>query len=336
MANGPPSIAVTSTLAMVRTAETRGIQTADVLKGAGVTRETLEDPDARLPAPTVLAIWSALRERAADPALQLAAPAVLPWGAYRVIDYLVAASTTVGEGIDRFARFFGLIADAVSLTVERDDDEHHLCLKRADGGAVPPVYVDYVFAALVSRVRMRIKPDLHVLRVELRQPAPPALAPYEKLFRAPVHFGAAEDRLSFSSEEWDSPTVSPDAALARLLEEHARILAERVPHAPSGFQADVQKAIASGLPERGSVEHVARTLHVSVRTLQRKLVAAGTTFKEVSETVRGRLAEEYLADPSVSIAEVAFLLGFSDQSSFNRAFGRWTGVSPGRWRRQRA
>jgi AraC-like DNA-binding protein len=183
---------------------------------------------------------------------------------------------------------------------------------------------------------MRIKPDLHVLRVELRQPAPPALAPYEKLFRAPVHFGAAEDRLSFSSEEWDSPTVSPDAALARLLEEHARILAERVPHAPSGFQADVQKAIASGLPERGSVEHVARALYVSVRTLQRKLVAAGTTFKEVSETVRGRLAEEYLADPSVSIAEVAFLLGFSDQSSFNRAFGRWTGVSPGRWRRQRA
>lgn len=65
-------------------------------------------------------------------------------------------------------------------------------------------------------------------------------------------------------------------------------------------------------------------------------MAAGTTFKEVSETVRGRLAEEYLTDPQVSIAEVAFLLGFSDQSSFNRAFGRWTGLSPGRWRRQRA
>ena len=78
-----------------------------------------------------------------------------------------------------------------------------------------------------------------------------------------------------------------------------------------------------------------RALHVSVRTLQRKLVAAGTTFKEVSEAVRSRLAEEYLTDPKVSIAEVAFLLGFSDQSSFNRAFGRWTGVSPGKWRRQR-
>jgi AraC-like DNA-binding protein len=75
---------------------------------------------------------------------------------------------------------------------------------------------------------------------------------------------------------------------------------------------------------------------VSVRTLQRKLVATGTTFREVSETVRGRLAEGYLTDPGVSIAEVAFLLGFSDQSSFNRAFRRWTGESPGRWRRGRA
>jgi AraC-like DNA-binding protein len=335
MADRPPTIAVTSTLAMVRTAAARGLETADILRAAGVAREALEDPDVRLPAPSVLAIWNALRERAADPALQLAAPATLPWGAYRVIDYLVAASPTVGTGIERFARFFGLIAEGVSLRVEASGDERHLCLTRADGGAVPPVYVDYVLAALVGRVRMRIKPDLRVARVELRQPAPPATSPYQELFRAPVHFGADGDRLSFGGAEWDAPTVTGDAALAGLLEEHARILAHRIPRAPTGFQADVQKAIASGLPERGSVEHVARALHVSVRTLQRKLVAAGTTFKEVADAVRSRLAEEYLTDPTVSIAEVAFLLGFSDQSSFNRAFGRWTGVPPGKWRRGR-
>ena len=336
MAIKPPTIAVTSTLAMVRAAGARGVETADVLEGAGVNRAYLEDPDARLPGPTVLAIWNALRERTADPTLQLVAPAALPWGAYRIIDYLTAASTTVGDGVGRFARFFGLIADAVSLGVEGDGNEHHLCLRRADGGAVPPVYVDYVFAALVSRVRMRIKPDLEVLRVELQQARLPDPTPYERLFRAPVHFGAAADRLTFSSEEWDAPTVTGDTALAQLLEEHARVLARRVPGGSAGFEADVRRAISSGLPEGGSVEHVARGLHVSVRTLQRKLVAAGTTFKEVSDTVRGRLAEEYLADPSVSIAEVAFLLGFSDQSSFNRAFGRWTGVSPGKWRRRQA
>jgi AraC-like DNA-binding protein len=320
---------------MVRTAESRGIQTADLLEKAGLTHEFLEDPDARIPAPTVLAVWNTLRERTADPALQLAAPASLPFGTYRVIDYLVAASATIGEGIQRFVRFFGLIADAVTLRVERERGEYRLSLATADGGQVPPVYVDYVFSALVSRIRMRIRPGLQLGRVEFRQPEPPAVAPYRALFRAPVCFGAAADRLSFSVEEWNSPTESADAALARLLDEHAEILARRTPRATSGFRAEVQNAIASAPLEGGSAAHVAYALHVSVRTLQRKLVAAGTTFREVSETVRGQIAEEYLTDPTVAIAEVALLLGFSDQSSFNRAFRRWTGMSPGRWRRQR-
>jgi AraC-like DNA-binding protein len=73
-----------------------------------------------------------------------------------------------------------------------------------------------------------------------------------------------------------------------------------------------------------------------VRTLQRGIIKSRTTFRQVSETVMARLAEGYLADPKVSICEVAFLLGFSEQSAFNRAFRRWTGESPGRWRRGRA
>lgn len=335
MVKAPPSIAATSTLAMVRTAEERGVDTTDLLDRAGLDRESLEDPDARIPGSTVMAIWNALRERTGDPALQLAAPATLPFGAYRVIDYLVAASATVGEGIRRFAGFFGLIADAVELGIERDDEGHWLDLAMADGGPVPPVYVDYVFAALVSRIRMRIRPDLRVCRVELRQSEPPASAQYGKLFRAPVHFAAAADRVGFSHEQWEAPTDSPDAALARVLEEHARILARRIPQARSGFRAEVQKTIASIPPEGGSAAEVARALHISVRTLQRRLVANGTTFRELSNTVRGQLAEGYLADRKVSIAEVAFMLGFSDQSSFNRAFRRWTGESPGRWRRRR-
>ena len=334
MPKTPPTIAATSTLAMVRTADARGVETADLLAHAGLTRAFLEDPDSRIPAPTVLQLWNALRERTGDPTLQLAAPTTLPFGAYRVIDYLVAASVSVGDGVDRFARFFALIADAITLVIERDGDDHCLCLSRADGTAVPPVYVDYVFAALVSRVRMRIRPTLSVRRVELRQPRPATFAAYENAFRAPVHFDAAVDRLAFSNEEWHAPTESADAALARLLEEHARILAQRIPPSASEFRTEVQQTIAAALAEGGSAVDVARAMHCSVRTLQRRLVRSGATFREVSDNVRGRLAEEYLRDPKVSIAEVAFLLGFSDQSSFNRAFRRWTGSSPGKWRRR--
>ena len=319
---------------MVRLAEARGVPTADLLQQAGLTRAFLEDPDSRIPAPTVLALWDALRGRTGDPALQLSAPSILPFGAYRVIDYIVAASETLGEGVERFARFFGLIAQSVSLHVDHDDGEYRLSLAGAGGASVPPVYVDYVFAALVSRIRMRIRPGLQVHRVQFRRPAPENIAPYQEVFRAPVRFGAPSDTLCFSAREWNSPTDSADAALARLLEEHARVLAARTTGEAAPFCMEVQKVISAAPDRGGSAADVARALNVSVRTMQRRLDASGTTFRELSNSVRGQLAEGYLADPRVSIAEVAFLLGFSDQSSFNRAFRRWTGDSPGRWRRR--
>lgn len=81
MSKAPPTIAATSTLAMVRTAEARGVETAGLLAAAGIARELLDDPDARLPAPAVLGVWSALRQRTGDPALQLVAPISLLFGA---------------------------------------------------------------------------------------------------------------------------------------------------------------------------------------------------------------------------------------------------------------
>jgi AraC-like DNA-binding protein len=99
---------------------------------------------------------------------------------------------------------------------------------------------------------------------------------------------------------------------------------------PTGIKAEVLRALSARLPEGSSAAGVARTLHLSVRTLQRKLASEGTTFREVMEAARGQLAQAYLSDPRVSIGEVAMLLGFSDASSFNRAFRRWTGESPGR------
>ncbi len=334
MANSVPTIAVTSTLAMVRMAEARGVAVEVVLRAVGVERDTLEAPDARLPATTVLAVWGVLRERTGDPSLQLHAPSMLPFGAYQVLDYLVASSQTLGDGVQQFARFFGLIAEAVSLTIERRADGYALCLLMANGAPVTPVYADYIFAALVSRLRMRIRPTVQVQRLELRHAAPPDDASYREVFGVPVRFGAPADRLSFSHEEWQAPTATPDVALARLLEEHARILAGRAPRATAGIVAEVERAMTARPADSGSATAIARSLNVSVRTLQRRLVDAGTNFRDVSDGVRWQLAEGYLTNPRVSIAEVACLLGFSEQSSFNRAFQRWTGESPGRWRQR--
>lgn len=321
---------------MLLTAESRGHDTADVLRSVGLARAQVEDPDARLPAPAVLAVWKALHELTGDPAMQLVAPQSLPPGAYKVIEYLLAASATVGDAVQRFARYFRLISDIITLSVEQAGPHWCLTLSMMDGAAVPPMYVDYVFAALTQRIRLSVRRDLRVARLDLRRPTPAATAPYTECFRAPVVFGAPCDRLSFTVAEWRTPTDNPAPTLARILEEHARTLEQQLPTASPDFAQRVQMAIVAMLPEGGSAEEVAHALNCSVRTLQRRLEAASSTFREVSESARAELAKKHLADPDVSIAEVATLLGFSDATAFQRAFRRWTGESPGRWRRRLA
>jgi AraC-like DNA-binding protein len=202
----------------------------------------------------------------------------------------------------------------------------------ADGRPAPPIFVEYTFAALTSRMRVRTRPGMALKRVEFRRPPPRDRAPFETLFLAPVSFDRSGDWLCFSDEEWAAPTERGDESLARLMEEHARILAERLPGPRMRIVSDVRQAILEALPENPSADEVARSLHLSTRTLQRKLAGAGASFSEVSEGVRSELAKEYLSDRGVRISEVAFLLGFSEQSSFNRAFRRWTGQPPRRWR----
>ncbi len=337
MTKAPPSIAATSTLAMVRTAEARGIQTADLLEEAGLTRESLEDPDARIPAPTVLAIWNALRERTArpgPPARRARHPPVRRLPRYRL---------SRGRFRHRRRRRSSFCA-LLRADRRRGHPQHRPGQRRAfplpgDGGRRPgPAGVRGL------RLRGAGQPHPHA------DPARPAGAPGRASpARAAGNRAVQRDSSARPSTSAPRPTgcaSAPRSGTRRWRARTRRSLGswrstpgsslERIPHAASGFRADVQKAIASVLPEGGSAADVARALHVSVRTLQRKLVATGTTFREVSETVRSQLAEEYLTDPRVSIAEVAFLLGFSDQSSFNRAFRRRTGQSPGRWRRGRA
>ena len=333
----PPTVATTSTRAMLRTAELRGFDATPLLAQVGLTRAEIEDPDARLPAPAALALWDGLCALTGDPALQLVAPGTLPFGAYRVIDYIVGASATVADGVRRFADYFCLIADGRALTILDQGDEHVLDYTRADGGVVPGIFVDYLFAALVIRIRMKIRTSLRVHRVELRHPAPADAAQYIACFQAPVRFGAAADRLVFDDDEWRAPMDNPDEALATVLDQHARMLAaQRTGESDDNvdFVRDVRHAVTAALPEELSAAAVASRLFVSVRTLQRRLDAAGTTFRDVCDSARQDLAQGYLSDPGVSIAEVAFLLGFSDQPSFHRAFRRWTGEAPGTWRSQ--
>jgi AraC-like DNA-binding protein len=130
----------------------------------------------------------------------------------------------------------------------------------------------------------------------------------------------------------DLPLPAADPTLRQVLESYARHLAAQLPEASSlagRVRSVLHAALHGGRPDLASV---AKALHVSARTLQRRLSEEGTSHQRLLDEERERLAREYVGSSSLSLQEIAFMLGFSDQAAFHRAFVRWTGQTPGRLR----
>jgi AraC-like DNA-binding protein len=161
---------------------------------------------------------------------------------------------------------------------------------------------------------------------------PPDITEHERVFGCAVRFEAEHNRMLIDRRSWESPTTGAQPGVLQVLAEHASLLVERLPRAPDLVER-TRRAIGERL--RGgdpSLESVARALGMSPRSLQRRLRELEYSYNDLADEVRAATARLYLEQPDIAIAEIAYLLGFSDQSTFNRAFKRWTGQTPARSR----
>jgi AraC-like DNA-binding protein len=171
------------------------------------------------------------------------------------------------------------------------------------------------------------------LRIEFIHPKPAYVQSYLAFFGCPVHFSTGHTVLVFSHEQLALPLITADAVMAVF---HDRYAEERVIHlGGSPFTLQTRRLITQLLPEdEPSRKLIAQMLNLNERTLQRRLLAENIFFKDVLDDVRCNLAEMYLANRNITLQETAGLLGFSEQSSFNRAARRWFGCSPSEMRGQ--
>jgi AraC-like DNA-binding protein len=314
-----------------------GLDRAALVESASVDPTQLSEPDARLPSSSADAIWAAAVVASGDPCLALHAAEALPFGAYRVIDFLTANAATLGEGLERVAAYFPLIDPRGRVVFEREVDSVAVTFESVDGRPLPAPAVEYTFAALLLRSRDGMGIDWRPLGVELTSPLPHAAIAAElaRVFRvAPAH-AALRDRMLVSTSDWARPNAGGDRGLFEVLDRHAAMLVAELPALGStALVRDLREAVGAEL--RGgdpTLERVAARIGMSGRTLQRRLDEHGLRFGELVDEVRAAMAKAYLQDRQLALCEIAFLLGFADQSAFGRAFKRWTGVTPGRWRR---
>jgi AraC-like DNA-binding protein len=255
-----------------------------------------------------------------------------PFGAYRVIDFLAASASTVGEGLTAVARYFPLINSALGWDIAVGTDTVRMALVHPMiPGPLPRLPAEYTLAVTVLHCRKASGFDWPLLEVDLAFDAPPSSTEHRAVFGCPVRFGAPANAFVIARSEWDRPTASGSSELLRALQAHADELLARL-GTDQVVASRVQRLLVDEL--RGgepTLARLAKRMAMSARTLQRRLDEEGTSFAAVLDDTRRELAGAYMAQRDVALADVSYLLGFSEQSAFTRAFQRWHGVAPSRY-----
>lgn len=291
----------------------------------------VEDSDARARMP--LASWVRMFERAieatGDPDLALKVGAAIKPRHYGLLGYVTMSCATLGDAIDRLERYERIVGEISESRLLRRGDRAELHWRAPYGNDPPPVLAQSSLAGWAAYSRWLLGRDDLSCDVLFTFPAPPNRKIYHDVFRCEPQFSAPFTGLRFPGEWLRFPIVQADAALNALVDAQARALLSEIAHEPEPLPAlrhEIARGLAAG---RTTLQDAAGRLHMSTRTLQRRLQQSGYSFQALLDDVRRRQAERYLADPQrPSLAEIAYLLGYSEQSAFTRAYRRWTGKAP--------
>lgn len=306
------------------------------LGATDVTAAMLADDDARVTAAQFCVAWSEAIRLTGEPRLALRIASAIPAGGFGIVEYVCKAAPTVGDALRSWVRYLNLLDDAVTVALVVDRDLAQLRVER-DSEAPAPASHELCWALVARYARELSAQPFRITRVDFAHPArsPDDAAHYRAHFTAPVVFEAECTQLVMPASVLAASLRSADPALLAILTRAADDLAKRTTSDPP-LISQVSRAIGEALrTDQATIEHIADLLGMTTRSLQRRLKDEHTSFQELRERVRRSLATRYL-DDGLTIAEISFLLGFSEPSAFFRAFKRWTGTTPIEARRRLA
>lgn len=309
-----------------------GLDPAELMRAASIDTLDLRDPDARVPFAMILRLWRAIVERQPDPETGLRLGSAVTVQELGLVGYAMAHSSTLAEAFRRFSRYSRIISEAVRTNLAETPHRVSLALRAHPALDALRHPVNARLAAVLAASRQITGNDIAPVEVCLPFPRPRRAGAYARVFRCALRFDQPAAAMVFRAEQTRLPIQGADATLAGYLDELAsgklRSLAEGESLAGRVRQA-MWSRLSTGTP---TLRQVAADLAISERSLQRRLKGHGTSFAKLLESLRREVATELLGARSLAVYELAFLLGYSEPSAFNRAFRRWTGSSPSGYR----
>jgi AraC-like DNA-binding protein len=317
---------------VANTLSAHGLDVAALFAQAGLRIENLEHGEFRWPTEGISRLWTIAAERSGNPDIGLFNPHAPRPDHYGLFGYAMMSSPDLETSLVRQIRYLGLVSDAVTITLDPGKGGKWTRVELFGGECpIPRQRYDYLILTLLTFCRWMLGRPLRPLVAAFRHHLPNSLAAYNEAFSAPLHFDAPFNGLLISGEDLASklPTAAPELVDLhdRMAEQALRSLGN------AGISHRARQAVAcrllDGVPFRSTI---AAALNMSDHTFQRRLTSEGTSFTKLVDETRRELVQQHLADRRLSSSEIAYLLGYADQSTFFRATHRWFGESPGEYR----
>lgn len=336
MAETPPDHAAVWVQQLIAELHSRRHAVEPILRGAGLERATVDADGARIPITAHAAVFELAAQSVDDDCLGLRFGATRDTRDAGLIGYLGIASQTLGDALRNLSRYSRVFSDA--LEIDTSDLAKLGDLRwafRIPAGLRTRQMIEFSAANLVQATRQLTGRNIVPVEVTFAHPRNEHLDAFDRFFGCKVQFGGAGNRLRFRQSDLLTHLVNADDRLLAILRSYCdEILGSHAKKSPP-LVDQVERLIVQRLTGgEAKADTIAAELGMTRRTLTRKLAELGTSFQSLLDGLRKELAQRYLTDSGISMAEIAFLLGYTETSAFTHAFRRWTGRTPRQARRE--
>jgi len=310
--------------------QARGYDTTPIRQLPGLRGRDLDDPDMRVPDSAAVEAWRLAERITGDELLGLHMAQTVPAGALDLLEYACRSSPTLEVALNQLARYAAAVGDRATPRLVPQSDSVAVTWS----GMAERPRAEFAMGFLVRIAREATGTALTPHEVHFAHSAPGDTTEYRAFFQAPLQFDEPANWLLFGREALTRPFQSADPALSGVARRRLEKKLTQTPPSDDSTSARVRRLLLESLARGGaSAGEVARELGMSERTLHRRLGAERTSFRRILDALRGELSSDLLREPRIGIAEIAFLLGYSEPAAFYRSFRRWTGKTPLAFRR---
>lgn len=324
-------------VAIARAMDHYRLDSEALFKSCGINLAQALDTNARFPVTRISRVLHLATEQSGDENFGLMVAKYIRPTSWHALGISIWASHSMRESYLRLIRYQRMFHTALEIRMEEREARTVVSMRFSEAYAplLCDTDMDAIMATTVLTCRHLAEGQFRPQKIQLCRPCPANPQGFERLFRCPVAFAAAENLIIIDPKDLDTLLPTRNAELAmlndRLIQEYlARLDRHDI---VNRVYLQLLETLGRELPDQ---EQLARALHLSQRNLQRKLQQAGTSYQEILDQLRKELSCQYLQQSHLSINEISYRLGFSKVGSFTRAFQRWSGVPPSTYRKQQA